>query len=68
MQTREFLDEETLIKIAGGLEFGYVEDEYKGSNLLYPERCWRINGIDFTIDVYDEGNGWYSLLKYKVKR
>ena len=68
--SREIIEEKKLIKLAGQLQEGKeylenIEEEYRSSSRPYPERCWKVQGKDFIIDIYDEGNGWYSILKVR---
>lgn len=60
-----------LVELAGGIAgmipFQSVMKEYtKYPLLLYPERMYRVVGNDFVIDVYDEGNGWYQIVKVEI--
>lgn len=72
LKTAEEVEEEELIRLSGGSLkadcFERIDDEYRKQHplLLYPERCYRLYGTDFDIDVYDRGNGWYLVIKFKV--
>lgn len=67
--TQEDKEEEDLVLLTGKLSkehnfFEHIESEYF-KTLSLPWRFWRIHGIDFIIDVYDRGNGWYNVIKIK---
>ena len=72
--TKEQVEAEKLAELAGLREkinplfaFRNVEKEYSHyKGLLYPERMYRIRGEDFIVDVFDEGNGWYQVVRFKI--
>lgn len=72
LQTGKEIQGQRIVKLTGGLRgmesFGSVRKEYLNSGILYPERIWRVFGKEFTVDVYDEGNGWYQIIKVRKEK
>lgn len=69
LQSKEEIEGIILERLAGGVtEIINIGEEYRNSSLNFPERMWRILGKDFNLDVYDLGNGYYQLVKVRIKR